>query len=278
MAPARHGRQARHAIVIAIEGREQMRRFEGKTAIVTGGGGGIGSAVCRRLASEGAAVAVFDVNAEAAAAVADGISSGGDAAIACAVDITDLDAVKQGVAEAQDALGDISALINNAGWDLFRPFLQSDPEFWRKIIDINLIGALNMHHAVLSGMVERGYGRIVNVASDAARVGSSGESVYAACKAGLMGFSKTLAREHSRQGVTFNVVCPGPTDTALFAGYAEGAGNPDKLREAMRRAVPMGRIGEPEDLVGAIAFLASDDAAYVTGQVLSVSGGLTMSG
>ncbi len=127
-------------------------------------------------------------------------------------------------------------------------------------------------------MVERGYGRVVNVASDAGRVGSSGESVYAACKAGLMGFSKTLAREHARHGITFNVVCPGPTDTALFEGYAQGAGQPEKLREAMRRAIPMGRIATPDDLQGTIAFLASDDAAYVTGQVISVSGGLTMSG
>jgi 2-hydroxycyclohexanecarboxyl-CoA dehydrogenase len=135
-----------------------------------------------------------------------------------------------------------------------------------------------MHHAVLPGMIARKAGRIVNIASDAARVGSSGEAVYAACKAGLLGFSKTLAREHARQGITVNVVCPGPTDTALFAGYKEGAGNPEKLDEAFRRAVPMGRIGNPEDLPGAILFFASDDAAYVTGQVLSVSGGLTMAG
>jgi 2-hydroxycyclohexanecarboxyl-CoA dehydrogenase len=131
---------------------------------------------------------------------------------------------------------------------------------------------------VLPGMLARRAGRIVNIASDAARVGSSGEAVYAACKAGLVGFSKTLAREHARHGIAVNVVCPGPTDTALFAGYKAGAGNPEKLDEAFRRAVPMGRIGTPEDLPGAILFFASDDAAYVTGQVLSVSGGLTMAG
>ncbi len=252
-----------------------MGRFDGKVAIVTGGGGGIGSAVCKRLAEEGAKVAVFDINEDTAHATADSI---GAAALGVRADITDLASVRDAVAKSEAELGPIAALINNAGWDVFKPFLQSDPEFWRKIIDVNLIGALNMHFAVLPGMAERGYGRVVNVASDAARVGSSGESVYAACKAGLLGLSKTLAREHSRQGITFNVVCPGPTDTALFAGYAEGAGNPDKLREAMRRAVPMGRIGVPEDLPGTIAYFASDDAAYVTGQVISVSGGLTMSG
>jgi 2-hydroxycyclohexanecarboxyl-CoA dehydrogenase len=252
-----------------------VERFNGKVAIVTGGGGGIGSAVCKRLAREGAKVAVFDIDEDAAKSTALQI---GASALAVHADITDLASVQDGAAQSEAALGKTDVLINNAGWDMFKPFLKSDPGFWRKIIDINLMGALNMHYAVLPGMVERGYGRVVNVASDAARVGSSGESVYAACKAGLIGFSKTLAREHSRQGITFNVVCPGPIDTALFAGYAEGAGNPDKLREAMRRAIPMGRIGAPEDLPGTIAYFASDDAAYVTGQVISVSGGLTMSG
>ncbi|MFM7689719.1 MAG: SDR family NAD(P)-dependent oxidoreductase, partial [Alphaproteobacteria bacterium] len=152
------------------------------------------------------------------------------------------------------------------------------PADWPKLIAINLTGALHMHLAVLPGMLARRHGRIVNIASDAARVGSSGEAVYAACKAGLVGFSKTIAREHARHGITVNVVCPGATNTALFADYKKGAGNPEKLEEAFRRATPMGRIGEPEDLPGAILFFASDDAAYVTGQVLSVSGGLTMAG
>lgn len=255
-----------------------MRRLEGRVAIVTGGGGGIGGAVCRRFAAEGAGVAVFDVNGEAASEVAEAIAGAGDRALTVAADITDLAAVKAAVEETERKLGPVSILVNNAGWDLFKPFLQTDPDFWRRIIDINLIGALNLHYTVLPGMVERGYGRVVNVASDAGRVGSSGKSVYAACKAGLMGFSKTLAREHARHGITFNVVCPGPTDTALFEGYAQGAGHPEKLREAMRRAIPMGRIATPDDLQGTIAFLASDDAAFVTGQVISVSGGLTMSG
>jgi len=168
--------------------------------------------------------------------------------------------------------------VNNAGWDVFRPFVKTEPPQWDKLIAINLIGALNMHHAVLPGMAARKAGRIVNIASDAARVGSSGEAVYAACKGGLVSFSKTIAREHARHGITVNVVCPGPTDTALFADYKEGAVNPEKLVEAFTRSIPLGRIGQPDDLPGAILFFASDDAAYVTGQVLSVSGGLTMAG
>lgn len=255
-----------------------MVRFADKVVVVTGGGGGIGTAVCRRFAEEGARVAVLDLNADAAEDTAQAIRDAGGTAHALATDITQQDAVRAAVGETEKHLGPIDVLVNNAGWDLFCPFVKTDPDFWRKVIDINLLGPLNLHHAVLPGMVERGYGRVVNVASDAARVGSSGEAVYAACKAGMMGLSKTLAREHARDGITFNVVCPGPTDTALFDGYAQGAGNPDKLREGMRRAIPMGRIGQPEDVSGTIAFLASDDAAYVTGQVISVSGGLTMSG
>jgi len=175
-------------------------------------------------------------------------------------------------------LGPISILVNNAGWDVFKPFTKTTPEQWARLIEINLTGALHMHHAVLPHMVERKFGRIVNIASDAARVGSSGEAVYAACKGGLVAFSKTIAREHARHNIAVNVVCPGPTDTALFADYKEGAGNPEKLMEAFTRAIPFGRIGQPEDLPGSILFFASDDAAYVTGQVLSVSGGLTMHG
>ena len=252
-----------------------MRGLKDRVVIVTGGGGGIGGATCRRFAEAGAKVAVFDIDDAAAARTAEACG-GGARAFRC--DITDHAGVRDAVAAAEAALGPIGALVNNAGWDVFRLFKDSTPEEWQKLIAINLVGALNMHHAVLPGMIARRAGRIVNIASDAARVGSTGEAVYAACKSGLLGFSKTIAREHARHGITVNVVCPGPTDTALFAGYKEGAGNPEKLDEAFRRAVPMGRIGTPEDLPGAILFFASDDAAYVTGQVLSVSGGLTMAG
>lgn len=255
-----------------------MQRFEGKTVIVTGGGGGIGGATCRRLGSEGAAVAVFDRDRAAAERVAGDIVAAGGRAQAFACDITLREQVDAAVAAASSVLGPVDVLVNNAGWDIFKPFIKTTPPEWERLIAINLVGALHMHHAVLPQMVERRGGRIVNIASDAARAGSSGEAVYAACKGGLVAFSKTLAREHARHGITVNVVCPGPTDTALFADYKEGAGNPEKLVEAFTRAIPLGRIGQPEDLPGAIAFFASDDAAFVTGQVLSVSGGLTMNG
>ena len=255
-----------------------MERFKNRTVIITGGAGGIGGATCRRFAAEGAKVAVFDINLEAAQKVADEINVSGGSAAAFKCDITDRVAVDVAVAETIDQLGSIDVLVNNAGWDIFKPFVKTAPEEWTKLIAINLTGALHMHHAVLPSMVARKSGRIVNIASDAARVGSSGEAVYAACKGGLVAFSKTIAREHARHHVNVNVVCPGPTDTALFADYKAGAGNPEKLMEAFTRSIPLGRIGQPDDLPGAILFFASDDARYVTGQVLSVSGGLTMNG
>ena len=255
-----------------------MTRLNGKVAIITGGGGGIGGATARRFAREGALVAVFDRNLAAAEKVAADIQQAGGRALALACDITVRAQIDAAVAQVSATLGPIDILVNNAGWDVFMPFTKTQPAQWDQLIAINLTGALHMHHAVLPGMVERRRGRIVNVASDAARVGSSGEAVYAACKGGLVAFSKTLAREHARHNITVNVVCPGPTDTALFDDYKQGAGSPDKLEEAFRRAIPMGRIGQPDDLPGALLFFASDDAAFVTGQVLSVSGGLTMAG
>ena len=221
---------------------------------------------------------MFDLNLEAAEKVAGQVRAAGGTALAVRCDITDRASVNDAVAVTQAELGDIDVLVNNAGWDVFKPFTKTEPAQWDKLIAINLVGALNLHHAVLPGMAARKAGRIVNISSDAARVGSSGEAVYAACKGGLVAFSKTIAREHARHGITVNVVCPGPTDTALFADYKEGAGNPEKLMEAFTRSIPLGRIGQPEDLPGAILFFASDDAAFVTGQVLSVSGGLTMNG
>ena len=255
-----------------------MNRLDDRTALVTGGGGGIGGATCRRLAAEGARVAVVDLRVDAAEVVAAAIRADGGNAQAFGCDIADRASVGAVVAAIGAALGPVDVLVNNAGFDVFKPFLATRSEEWDRLIAVNLVGALNLHHAVLPSMVERGYGRIVNVASDAARVGSSGEAVYAACKGGVVAFSKTLAREHARQGITVNVVCPGPTDTALLAEVTAGAANPEKLTEAFRRAIPIGRLGQPDDLPGAIAFFASDDAAFVTGQVLSVSGGLTMAG
>ena len=255
-----------------------MNRLSNKVAVITGGGGGIGGATCQRFAAEGARVAVFDRDLAAAERVAAAIRDSGGQARAYACDITDRAQVDAAVAAASADLGPIDILVNNAGWDVFKPFTKTVPAEWDKLIAINLTGALHMHHAVLPGMAERKSGRIVNIASDAARVGSSGEAVYAACKGGLVALSKTLAREHARHHITVNVVCPGPTETALFADYKLGAGNPEKLEEAFRRSIPLGRIGQPSDLPGSILFFASDDAAYVTGQVISVSGGLTMAG
>jgi 2-hydroxycyclohexanecarboxyl-CoA dehydrogenase len=261
-------------------GEEQtgMTRLQGKTVVITGGGGGIGGATCRRSAREGAKVAVLDLNIEAAERVAAEIRAADGVAEALQCDIADRASVDAAVAATESKLGPIDVLVNNAGWDVFKPFTKSDPGEWERLIAINLTGALHMHHAILPGMVARRYGRIVNVASDAARVGSSGEAVYAACKGGLVAFSKTIAREHARHGITVNVVCPGPTDTALLSGVAAGAPNPEKLIEAFTKAIPLGRLGHPDDLAGAICFFGSDDASFVTGQVLSVSGGLTMNG
>jgi len=233
-----------------------MRGLKGKTAIVTGGAAGIGRAIVERFEAEGTKVVVFDLNGSEK------------------IDITDYDEVKRAVEKA----GPVDVLVNNAGWDMFRPFLKTDPAFWQKIISINLVGAMNLLHCVLPGMAERGHGKVVNVASDAGRVGSSGEAPYSACKGGLIALTKTLAREFAGKGVRLNVVCPGLTETGMLEQFMQGAGNPDKLREAYRRAVPIGRLGKPEDIAGAVLFLASDDAEFITGQVLSVSGGLTMHG
>jgi 2-hydroxycyclohexanecarboxyl-CoA dehydrogenase len=254
-----------------------MRGLKDKVVVITGGGGGIGGATCKRFAEAGSKVAVLDIALDTAERTAQAITSTGGTAKAFACDITQYEAVQTAIAGVEAAFGPIDVLVNNAGWDVFRLFKDSTPAEWNKLIAINLIGALNMHHVVLPGMIARRKGRIVNIASDAAKVGSSGEAVYAACKGGLVSFSKTLAREHARQGITVNVVAPGATNTALFAEYKKGAGNPEKLDDAFRKAIPLGRIGEPEDLPGAILFFASDDAGFITGQVLSVSGGLTMS-
>ncbi|MDA0319902.1 MAG: SDR family NAD(P)-dependent oxidoreductase [Proteobacteria bacterium] len=255
-----------------------MRGIDGKTVIVTGGGGGIGAPTCMRFAQEGARVVVMDVNAAAAQETVQKIQNSGGQAIACAVDLRDAAKTAGEIALIEKDFGEIDILVNGVGWDVFTPFLKSGPDFWTKIIDINLRSVLNVTHPVLASMVARRSGKIVSLASDAAHGGSSGESVYAACKAGIIAFSKTLAREHARHGISVNVVCPGVTETAMLEAFMEEAGDKEKLRQAFARAVPMGRLGQPEDLPGAIVFFASDDANFITGQVLSVSGGLTMHG
>ena len=251
-----------------------MRGLRGKAIIVTGAASGIGRAVAERLAEEGAAVGIFDLNAQGAEATAGAIRQSGLKAAPYAVDITDYAAIAKAVAAFEAAAGPIEGLVNNAGWDKAGPFAKSSPADWKKIVDINLYGPLNMTHAVLQGMAQRGRGRIVSVSSDAGRVGSSGEGVYSACKGGMIAFTKTLAREHAKAGITLNTVCPGPTDTPLLASFDPSG----KLPEALKAAIPMRRLAQPSDYPGIIAFLLSDDAGFITGQTISVSGGLTMHG
>jgi 2-hydroxycyclohexanecarboxyl-CoA dehydrogenase len=190
--------------------------------------------------------------------------------------VTDTQSVAAAVAEVTSALGPVDVLVNNAGWDEYHPFLETDEPFWDRVIDINFKGMLRMTHAVVPGMVERGGGRVVNIASDAGRVGSSLESVYSGAKGGVIAFTKTLAREVARRGVTANAVCPGPTETPLLEQLTGADERGAKVIEAMKRAVPMKRLGTPAEVAAAVAFLASEEASFITGQTLSVSGGLTM--
>jgi 2-hydroxycyclohexanecarboxyl-CoA dehydrogenase len=249
-------------------------RLQGKTAMVTGAGRGIGEAIADALAAEGAAVAVCDLDGAAAAKVAVGLTErhGGRAA-GVPGDIADGASVRAAVGLATSALGPIDILVNNAGIDVIELFVDSAEETWDRIIAVNLRGTITVTRAVLDGMIERDGGRIIHIASDAGRVGSSGEVVYSATKGGIIAFGKALAREVARHGITVNSVCPGPTDTALLdqvAAYSQ------KLVDGLARAIPLRRIGQPADIAGTVAFLASDQAAYITGQTLSVSGGLTM--
>jgi 2-hydroxycyclohexanecarboxyl-CoA dehydrogenase len=249
-----------------------MRGLAEQKIIVTAAASGIGRAIARRLAEEGAVVAIFDINAEGATALAEEIAGAGGRAQAYSVDITSYEAVAEGVAAFEGDAGPVDGLVNNAGWDRSEPFLQTDDAVRRKVVDLNLYGPINMCHVVLAGMAERGRGRVVSISSDAGRVGSSGEAVYSACKGGVIAMTKTLARELARTGITLNTVCPGPTETPLMAEV------PERLREALIRAVPMRRLAQPEDYPGMVAFLLSDDAGFITGQTISVSGGLTMHG
>lgn len=245
-----------------------MKGLREKTVLVTGGGGAIGAAICRRFAEEGARVLVADRDGEAARRIAREVS--GEALVFDIVDYAAAAAALRG--------REIDILINNAGWDRFQNFVDTRPQDWQALIDINLRGPLNLHHLVLPAMLSRGSGRVINISSDAARVGSSGEAVYSACKGGILSFSKTLAREVARKGVTVNVVCPGPTDTPILKSFIGEGEAGQKVYEALVRAIPMKRVGEPEDIPGLVAFLASDEAAFITGQVISISGGLTMAG
>jgi 2-hydroxycyclohexanecarboxyl-CoA dehydrogenase len=250
-----------------------MKRFEGRVAIVTGGASGIGRATALRLAAEGAAVVIADLDAQRAEEVAGEVGRDGGKALALAVDVTDAEAVKRMTAQAAEGLGKVDILVSNAGWDRAMPFLQTGEELWDRVIAINYRGHLAVTHAVLPGMIERGYGRVVTVASDAGRVGSSGEVVYSGAKGAVIAFTKAVAREVARHGVNVNCVAPGLVDTPLLAGIT---GDNENLMNAIVRSIPLRRTGRPEEIAAAVCFFASADADYVTGQTLSVNGGLTM--
>lgn len=248
-----------------------MGRLDGAVAVVTGAGRGIGRGIAEVLAAEGATVVATDVDGTAAEDTARVVGGG---AIGLATDVASRASVDAMVADVQERHGRIDVLVNNAGIDVIGPFVESDPADWDRIIAVNLYGVLHTSHAVLPLMVAQGGGRVVNLASDAGRVGSSGEAVYSAAKGGIIAFTKTSAREMARHGIGVNCVSPGPTDTALLAAVTE---HDPKLHDALVRAIPLRRLAQPVDIAHAVAFLASPEAAYITGQTLSVSGGLSMS-
>jgi 2-hydroxycyclohexanecarboxyl-CoA dehydrogenase len=254
-----------------------MPPLQNSTALVTGAGSGIGRAIACRLAAHGARVAIVDVDADGARTTEQMIRDTGGTALALVADITDFAAVQTAVRTTRERLAPVQILVNNAGWDRVEPFAQNPPELWDRLIGINLKGPIHCCHAALDDLQAAGGGRIINISSDAARVGSTGEAVYAACKGGIISFSKTLARELARYQITVNVVCPGPTDTPLLDQVRSGPQGA-RIIEAMTRSIPLRRLGQPDDIAAAVAFFASPEAGFVTGQVLSVSGGLTMVG
>jgi 2-hydroxycyclohexanecarboxyl-CoA dehydrogenase len=242
-------------------------RLDGRKALVTGGAGGIGAAIAARLAAEGAEVWVGDIDAAGAGRVADQI-----AGHPAELDVTDLDSASAAVGAA----GTLDILVNNAGTDEFGFFTKTTPEQWQRVIAINLVGVLNCTYAALPGMQQAGYGRIVSISSEAGRVGSKGSAVYSAAKGGVVAFMKTIARENGRYGVTANSIAPGPIETPLLMGAKELGEIGEKLIETMKGMTQLGRLGQPDEVAAAVAFLASEDATYVTGETLGVSGGLGM--
>ncbi|HEY3713294.1 MAG TPA: SDR family NAD(P)-dependent oxidoreductase [Jatrophihabitantaceae bacterium] len=248
-----------------------------RVALVTGAAQGIGRGIAEQLGADGFRVGVADLNLDAAEETAAAIRSAGGSAIAVQIDVTDTASVQAAVKAVTEEVGSIEVVVNNAGFDDFMKFLDTTEDFWDRVLEVNFKGTLRVVQATAPGMVERGWGRVVNIGSDAGRVGSSLEAVYSGAKGGIIAFSKTLARELATTGVTVNTVCPGPTDTPALRKFAANSGDDaEKVITGMTRAVPMRRLAHPADIAGAVAYFASDAASYVTGQTLSVSGGLTM--
>jgi 2-hydroxycyclohexanecarboxyl-CoA dehydrogenase len=246
--------------------------FANKTAVVTGAGSGIGRATAQALARAGAQVVLADIDSASGEASAGALRDQALQARYMHVDMTDPDSISAFAAAVQAQCGAVDVLVNAAGWGRTAPFVEGTSEFWNKLVALNFVGPMQLTKALLPAMMERGSGHIVNIASDAGRVGSLGETVYAGAKGGLIAFTKSLAREAARYHINVNCVCPGPTDTPLMAAV------PDKVKDALIKAIPMRRLGKPEEVADAVVFFASDRASYITGQVLSVSGGLTMAG
>lgn len=251
-------------------------KLTGRTALVTGAGRGIGRAIALALAREGCQVAVADILPRSAEGVAGEVEALGVKALAVPVDLTRGDEVRRAVAHVLGQFGQLDVLVNNAGWDRMAPFLETDEALWDRLIAVNFKTVLHVCHAALPHMVARGSGKVINIASDAGRVGSSGEAVYSGTKGAVIAFSKALAREMARHGITVNVVCPGLTDTPLLQSLREQSPTTAKILDAVTRATPLGRVAHPEEIAGAVVFLASPEADFITGQTLSVSGGLTM--
>jgi 2-hydroxycyclohexanecarboxyl-CoA dehydrogenase len=243
-----------------------------KVAVVTGAASGIGAATAKVLAAAGATVIVADVQKDKGEALAAALRGAGGKASYLHVDMTDAKSIAAFADAVQTQFGAPDVLVNGAGWGTTHPFWEGTPELWDKIIGLNFIGPMRLTKAFLPAMIQRASGRIVNIASDAGRVGSLGETVYAGSKGGLIAFTKSLAREVARYQICVNCVCPGPTDTPLMAAV------PEKVTEALKKAIPFRRLGKPEEVADAVLFFSGDTASYVTGQVLSVSGGLTMAG
>jgi len=246
----------------------------GRVAVVTGAAGGIGRAIVAALCAEGAPVAAADLDEHAVRKMEAASGTGGGRVLGVRMDIADSSSVRSAMARVEAELGPVHILVNNAGIDKIEPFVESTEDTWRRIVEVNLIGPVICTRAVLDGMLERSAGRIICIASDAGKVGSSGEVVYSGTKGGVIAFAKALARETARANVTVNCVCPGPTDTALLDQIAARS---QKMYDALARAIPLRRIAQPGDIAPAVVFLASDAAGYITGQALSVNGGLTMS-